>query len=109
MPPNRKGASDELLLSLGLRLDNRSCAGALLVSKYSTPDAGAALRSGGHPAVLTPGSRTWGSHQPGSAHFDLDAELKIWISGTHEPIEKTFTKGVDIYEVQAILTQFVAR
>jgi hypothetical protein len=25
------------------------------------------------------------------------------------PITKTFTKGVDIYEVQAILTQFVAR
>ncbi|MFH8467654.1 PH domain-containing protein [Streptomyces sp. NPDC017991] len=41
--------------------------------------------------------------------FDLDAELKIWISGTPMPIEKTFTKGVDIYEVQAILTQFVAR
>lgn len=44
-----------------------------------------------------------------AGHFDLDAELKIWLSGSHEPIEKTFTKGVDIYEVQAILTQFVAR
>ncbi|MFG2498469.1 PH domain-containing protein [Streptomyces sp. NPDC048441] len=44
-----------------------------------------------------------------AGHFDLDAELKIWISGTHEPIQKTFTKGVDIYEVQAILTQYVAR
>lgn len=41
--------------------------------------------------------------------FDLDAELKIWISSSATPIEKTFTKGVDIYEVQAILTQFVAR
>ncbi|WP_210585324.1 PH domain-containing protein [Streptomyces sp. GESEQ-35] len=41
--------------------------------------------------------------------FDLDAELKIWLSGSQTPIEKTFTKGVDIYEVQAILTQFVAR
>ncbi|MGW2836880.1 PH domain-containing protein [Streptomyces sp. NPDC001493] len=41
--------------------------------------------------------------------FDLDAELKIWISGMPAPIQKTFTKGVDIYEVQAILTQFVAR
>ncbi|MEU0074826.1 PH domain-containing protein [Streptomyces sp. NPDC006332] len=41
--------------------------------------------------------------------FDLDAELKIWVSGNSVPIEKTFTKGVDIYEVQAILTQFVAR
>ncbi|MDT0307146.1 PH domain-containing protein [Streptomyces sp. DSM 44917] len=44
-----------------------------------------------------------------SGTFDLDAELKIWISGTPAPIEKTFTKGVDIYEVQAILTQYVAR
>lgn len=41
--------------------------------------------------------------------FDLDAELKIWISGSGTPIAKTFTKGVDIYEVQAILTQFVAK
>jgi hypothetical protein len=41
--------------------------------------------------------------------FDLDAELKIWISGIPTPVQKTFTKGVDIYEVQAILTHFVAR
>ncbi len=44
-----------------------------------------------------------------AGHFDLDAELKIWLSGSSAPIAKTFTKGVDIYEVQAILTQFVAR
>jgi len=41
--------------------------------------------------------------------FDLDAELKIWLSGNPAPVQKTFTKGVDIYEVQAVLTQFVAR
>ena len=41
--------------------------------------------------------------------FDLDAELKIWISSDPNPIRKTFTKGVDIYEVQAVLTEFVAR
>ncbi|MET7361110.1 PH domain-containing protein [Streptomyces sp. NPDC005562] len=44
-----------------------------------------------------------------AGHFDLDAELKIWISSNPTPMQKTFTKGVDIYEVQAILTQFVAR
>ncbi|TDC80336.1 PH domain-containing protein [Streptomyces hainanensis] len=44
-----------------------------------------------------------------AGHFDLDAELKIWLSGNPTPIEKTFTKGVDIYEVQAILSEFVAR
>ncbi|KAB8166530.1 PH domain-containing protein [Streptomyces sp. 3MP-14] len=44
-----------------------------------------------------------------AGHFDLDAELKIWVSSNPTPLQKTFTKGVDIYEVQAILTQFVAR
>jgi hypothetical protein len=41
--------------------------------------------------------------------FDLDAELKIWLSGAHEPIAKQFGKSVDVYEVQALLTGFVAR
>lgn len=44
-----------------------------------------------------------------TGHFDLDSELKIWISGTAEPIEKQFTKGVDIYEIQAILAKAVCR
>jgi hypothetical protein len=42
-----------------------------------------------------------------AGNFDLDAELKIWLSGNPLPIQKTFTKGVDIYEVQALLTQYV--
>ncbi|GAA0070697.1 PH domain-containing protein [Clostridium sardiniense] len=44
-----------------------------------------------------------------SGHFDLDSELKIWISGTAQPIQKQFTKGVDIYEIQAILAQAACR
>lgn len=40
--------------------------------------------------------------------FDLDAELKIWISGNPMPIQKQFSKGVNIYEVQAMLTHFIA-
>nr|WP_307109685.1 PH domain-containing protein [Rhodococcus sp. SORGH_AS_0303] len=43
-----------------------------------------------------------------AATFDLDAELKIWISGNPAPIEKQFNKSVDIYEVQGILSHFVA-
>lgn len=39
--------------------------------------------------------------------FDLDAELKIWTSGVSEPIGKQFSKQVDIYEVQAVLAQYV--
>ncbi len=39
--------------------------------------------------------------------FDLDAELKIWISGEQQPsISKRFNKKVNIYEVQKILAQF---
>lgn len=39
--------------------------------------------------------------------FDLDAELKIWISGEQTPsISKRFNKKVDIYEVQKLLAQY---
>ncbi|MCP9200944.1 PH domain-containing protein [Gramella sp. GC03-9] len=39
--------------------------------------------------------------------FDLDAELKIWISGESTPsISKRFNKKVDIYEVQKLLAEF---
>jgi hypothetical protein len=41
--------------------------------------------------------------------FDLDAELKIWISGTHEPLQKQFNKKLSIYEVQAVLASYVLR
>lgn len=44
-----------------------------------------------------------------AGHFDLDGELKIWLSGSEVPLTKKFTKGVDIYEVQAILTQYVTQ
>jgi hypothetical protein len=40
--------------------------------------------------------------------FDLDAELKIWISSEVQPsIRKQFNKAVDVYEVQKILAQHV--
>ena len=41
--------------------------------------------------------------------FDLDAELKIYLSGSPMPIQKQFGKGVDVYEVQALLSHYVAR
>lgn len=40
--------------------------------------------------------------------FDLDAELKIWTSGSEGFIEKQFSKSVNIYEVQALLGEYVA-
>lgn len=39
--------------------------------------------------------------------FDLDAELKIWISGMATPIQKTFNKKLSIYEVQSVLAGYV--
>jgi hypothetical protein len=41
--------------------------------------------------------------------FDLDAELKIWISGTAEPVQQTFNKFLSIYEVQGVLATYVLR
>ena len=40
--------------------------------------------------------------------FDLDAELKIWISSEAEPsIREKFNKSVNVYEVQKLLAQHV--
>lgn len=42
-------------------------------------------------------------------HFDLDAELKVWVSGTAEPIRKQFNKRLNIYEVQGVLASYVLK
>ena len=40
--------------------------------------------------------------------FDLEAELKIWISSEVNPsVVKQFNKSVNVYEVQKVLAQFV--
>ena len=39
--------------------------------------------------------------------FDLDAELKIWISGSQLPIQKQFNKSLNIYELQSVLAAYV--
>jgi len=41
--------------------------------------------------------------------FDLDAELKIWITGTPAPIQRQFNKQLSIYEVQAVLASYVLK
>lgn len=43
-----------------------------------------------------------------AGHFDLDAELKIWVSSATEPtISKTFNTSVDVYAVQRLLASHV--
>jgi hypothetical protein len=44
-----------------------------------------------------------------AGHFDLEAELKIWVSGLAEPIQKRFTRGKTIFEVQKALATYTAR
>jgi hypothetical protein len=41
--------------------------------------------------------------------FDLEAELKIWISSTAVPIQKQFNKKLSIYEVQSVLAAYVLK
>ena len=44
-----------------------------------------------------------------SGHFDLDAELKIWMSGKHEPIVKELKKGTDVVGIQKLFASRVLK
>ena len=39
--------------------------------------------------------------------FDLDAELKIWVSGDSKPIEKSLKKGTDVRGIQRAIARGV--
>jgi hypothetical protein len=41
--------------------------------------------------------------------FDMDAEMKIYVSGNPTPIQKEFRRGADIVGVQKILAQLILR
>ncbi len=41
--------------------------------------------------------------------FDLEAELKIWLSNGTEPIQKRFNKTLDIYKIQSVLADYVLK
>jgi hypothetical protein len=41
--------------------------------------------------------------------FDMDAEMKIYISGNPTPIEREFRRGTDIVGVQKILAQCILK
>lgn len=41
--------------------------------------------------------------------FDMDAEMKIYISGNMNPIEREFKRGTDIQGVQKTLAQFILK
>lgn len=41
-----------------------------------------------------------------TGHFDLDAELKIWIRGQAEPITKTFRNDQNILDISRALAEY---
>ncbi|MCD9465589.1 PH domain-containing protein [Photobacterium iliopiscarium] len=43
-----------------------------------------------------------------TGHFDLDAELKLWISGQHDPISLEFNGKTNVYTMQGQLAAKIA-
>lgn len=44
-----------------------------------------------------------------AGNFDLDAELKIWVTGSSQPLQKKFNKSLNIYELQSVLAEYVLK
>ncbi|BDQ35114.1 PH domain-containing protein [Pseudodesulfovibrio portus] len=44
-----------------------------------------------------------------AGHFDLDAELKMWVSGRHEPVIKELKKGSDMVGIQKLLANKILK
>ena len=42
-----------------------------------------------------------------AGNWDLDAELRIWVSGSRSPIRKQFNKKLNVYQVQSVLAGYV--
>jgi hypothetical protein len=42
-------------------------------------------------------------------HFDLESDLRIWLSSTEQPISKTFSKDSNIMSVQKALATYICR
>jgi hypothetical protein len=44
-----------------------------------------------------------------AGHFDMESELKVWISGQPSPVQKTFARGNTIFEVQKALATYAGK
>ena len=44
-----------------------------------------------------------------SGHFDMDSELKLWISSLRDPIVKELKKGTDVVGVQKTLAEYILK
>ena len=43
-----------------------------------------------------------------AGHFDLDAELKIWVGSDPVPIAKKFNKKVSVYDLQRVIASHIS-
>ncbi|NDV11671.1 PH domain-containing protein [Crenobacter caeni] len=41
--------------------------------------------------------------------FDMESELKLWVSGMAAPIQKNFGKKMDVHDLQSVLAAYVLR
>lgn len=41
-----------------------------------------------------------------AGHFDLDSDLKLWLSSTYEPIKFDFRKGANVAEIVKAITRY---
>ena len=44
-----------------------------------------------------------------AGHFDGDCELKMWLTGTAEPVRRELKRGVDVVSLQKALAQYCTR
>ncbi|TIH18438.1 PH domain-containing protein [Marinifilum sp. JC120] len=44
-----------------------------------------------------------------AGHFDMDSELKMWVSGRRDPITKELKKGSDVVGIQKLLANKVLK
>jgi len=44
-----------------------------------------------------------------TGHFDIDAELFIWVVGRPDPVRKEFSNDKNVHEIQRALAQFAMR
>lgn len=44
-----------------------------------------------------------------AGHFDMDSELRLYISSSQEPVKKELKKGTDVVGIQKTLANFILR
>lgn len=59
--------------------------------------------------LTLPYSKVTRFSKEGAGHFDLEAELKVWIGSDKTPLELTFSRSVNIDEVYQVLSTYVLK